>query len=214
MMNIIITEDLPQLALALRNKVELAPEFTVKHMAKNGKDLVTYLQKDHQVDVILMDINMPIMNGIDATRTVSERWPAIKIVMCTVFDDEYYLFDAIMAGASGYLLKEEPPAKIHKSIYEALEGGAPMSAEIARKSLNLIRKGTPKKEKNIAEEYNLTTREHEILVALSKGLSYEQIASNLYISYGTVRKHVENCYRKLRVHSKVEAINKLNTSND
>ena len=206
-MNIIIAEDLPQLAKALTQKVELAPEFTVKYVAKNGSELIAHLQKDNQVDVILMDINMPVMGGIEATQIITDRWPAIKVVMCTVFDDEYYLFNAIMAGANGYLLKEEPPAKIHKSIYEALEGGAPMSAEIATKSLKLIRYGMPKKETNIAEEYNLTKREFEILELLAKGLSYEQIASNLYISYGTVRKHVENCYRKLRVHSKMEAVN-------
>ena len=208
-MNIIIAEDLPQLAKALTQKVELAPEFTVKHVAKNGSELIAYLQKDHQVDVILMDINMPVMGGIEATQVITDRWPAIKVVMCTVFDDEYYLFNAIMAGANGYLLKEEPPAKIHKSIYEALEGGAPMSAEIATKSLKLIRYGMPKKETNIAKEYDLTKREFEILELLAKGLSYEQIASNLYISYGTVRKHVENCYRKLRVHSKIEAVNMM-----
>ena len=208
-MNIIIAEDLPQLAKALTEKVELALEFTVKHVAKNGSELIAYLEKDSKADVILMDINMPKMNGIEATEVITTRWPQIKIVMCTVFDDEYYLFNAIMAGASGDLLKEEPPAKIHKSIYEALEGGAPMSAEIAKKSLQLIRSGTPKKTPNIAEEYNLTKREFEILELLAQGLSYEQIAINLYISYGTVRKHVENCYRKLRVHSKIEAVNMM-----
>lgn len=210
-MNIVIAEDLPQLAQALKQKIELAVEFKVKHIAKNGLELISFLQKDHQVDVILMDINMPKMNGIEATKIISDRWPNISIVMCTVFDDEYYLFDAIMAGASGYLLKEEPPQKIHKSIYETMEGGVPMSAEIAKKSLNLIRTGKPKKEQNLALEYNLTEREIEILQLLSKGLSYEQIADNLYISYGTVRKHIENCYRKLRVHSKIEAINKIKT---
>jgi DNA-binding NarL/FixJ family response regulator len=208
-MNIVITEDLPQLAQALKQKIELAVEFNVKHIAQNGLELISYLQKDHHVDVILMDINMPKMNGIEATKIVSERWPMISIVMCTVFDDEHYLFEAIMAGANGYLLKDEPPQKIHKSIYETLEGGVPMSSEIARKSLGLIRNGKPKKEPNLALTHNLTAREIEILQSLSKGLSYEQIANNLYISYGTVRKHIENCYRKLRVHSKIEAINKL-----
>ena len=210
MINIAIAEDLPQLADALKQKVELAPEFTIQHIASNGKELIKQLQKNAHVDVILMDINMPEMNGIECTEVVSNRWPQIKIVMSTVFDDEAHLFDAIMAGASGYLMKDEPPAKIHKALYEALEGGAPMSSEIARKSLKLIRQGKPSASKKLSEEYSLSEREIEVLEHLSKGNSYEQIADNLYISYGTVRKHVENCYRKLRVHSKVEAINKIN----
>ena len=209
MIKIAIAEDLPQLAEALKEKVELAPEFKVKIVAQNGKALIEALKKYHNIDVILMDIHMPIMNGIEATEFVTNRWPGIKIIISTVFSDEHYLFDSIMVGATGYLMKDEPPSKIHKSIYEVLEGGAPMSKEIARKSLNLIRNRQPKKEKNIAEEYNLTMREIEILEHLSKGNSYEQIADNLYISYGTVRKHVENCYRKLRVHSRLEAINKI-----
>ena len=209
MIKIAIAEDLPQLAEALREKVELAPEFKVKLVAQNGEALIQALKRDHNIDVILMDINMPVMSGLEATGIVTNRWPHIKIIMSTVFSDEHNLFDSIMVGATGYLMKDEPPAKLHKSIYEALEGGAPMSKEMARKSLNLIRNRQPKKEKNIAEEYNLTTREIEILEHLSKGNSYEQIADNLYISYGTVRKHVENCYRKLRVHSKLEAINKI-----
>lgn len=214
MIKVAIAEDLPQLAEALQQKIKLAPEFTVKMMAKNGKELVAMLRKDHNIDVILMDINMPEMDGIVATELITQRWPGIHIIMSTVFSDQQNLFNAIMAGASGYLMKDEPPAMIHKAIYEALEGGAPMSKEIARQSLQLIKSGKPEKKKNIAEEYNLTKREIEILEHLSKGNSYEQIADNLYISYGTVRKHVENCYRKLRVHSKIEAVNKLRNAKD
>jgi DNA-binding NarL/FixJ family response regulator len=91
-----------------------------------------------------------------------------------------------------------------------MDGGAPMSVEIARKSLSLIKNHKPKELKNLEKEYQLTEREIEVLRHLSKGNSYEQVANNLYISYGTVRKHVENCYKKLRVHSKLEAVNKLN----
>ncbi len=209
MIKIAIAEDIPQLANALKEKVELAPEMKIKHMAANGNEIIECLEKDHNIDVLFMDINMPGLSGIDATERITQRWPHVKIVMSTVFSDEQNLFEAIMAGATGYLLKDEPPASIHKSIYEAIEGGAPMSKEIARKSLKLIRTSKPETQKNIAEEYNLTAREVEILEHLSKGNSYEKIADNLYISYGTVRKHVENCYRKLRVHNKLEAINKL-----
>ncbi len=212
MIKIGIVEDIPQLASALKEKVELAPEMKVKHMAANGNEIIDLLQKDHNIDVLLMDIYMPQLDGIAATERITKRWPHIKIVMSTVFSDEQYLFNAIMVGATGYLLKDEPPAMIHKAIYEAIEGGAPMSKEMARKSLKLIRNNKKEIEQNIAEEYNLTAREIEIIEHLSRGNSYEQIADNLFISCGTVRKHVENCYRKLRVHNKLEAINKLNKS--
>jgi DNA-binding NarL/FixJ family response regulator len=155
-----------------------------------------------------MDINMPEMNGIEATAFITNRWPNIKIIMSTVFDDEQNLFNAIMAGASGYLLKDEPPQKIHRSIYEALEGGAPMSPLIAKKALSMIKTGVPEESKKEIIDYGLTDREIEVLEHLSKGLSYEQIADNLFISYGTVRKHVENTYRKLKVNNRIEAIDK------
>ncbi|MEP1094051.1 MAG: response regulator transcription factor [Cyclobacteriaceae bacterium] len=209
MIRIAIAEDLPQLADALKEKVELATEFKVKYIAKNGKILIDYLQKDHNVDVILMDINMPELDGIETTKVINARWPQIHVVMSTIFGDQYNLFDSIMAGASGYLMKDEPPQKIHRAIYETMEGGIPMSSDIARKSLILIKQGKPQKESEAVSEYNLTKREVEVLEHLGKGHSYEKIADNLYISYGTVRKHVENCYRKLRVHNKLEAINKI-----
>ena len=139
MIKIAIAEDIPQLANALKEKVELAPEMKIKHMAANGNEIIECLEKDHNIDVLFMDINMPGLSGIDATERITQRWPHVKIVMSTVFSDEQNLFEAIMAGATGYLLKDEPPASIHKSIYEAIEGGAPMSKEIARKSLKLIR---------------------------------------------------------------------------
>lgn len=205
MITVAIAEDIPKLAEIMKQKLELAPEFKVQHIASNGKELIKGLFLNHNVDVVLMDINMPEMNGIEATEFITERWPGIKIIMSTVFDDEQNIFDAIMVGATGYLLKDEPPALIHKAIYEAIEGGAPMSPLIARKAMKLIRSGGPIK-KELELEAQLTEREGEILEHLSKGLSYDQIAGNLFISYGTVRKHVENVYRKLKVHSKIEAI--------
>ena len=208
MIRVAIVEDIPKLSEALKEKIELTPEMAVKSISCNGKEIISQLNKDHNIDIILMDINMPIMDGIEATGFISKRWPHIKIIMITVFSDDQNLFNAIMAGAIGYLLKDEPPVIIHKSIYEALEGGAPMSKEMALKSLKLIRGDKSTNNKSIAEEYGLTQREIEILEHISKGNTYEQVADNLFISYGTVRKHVENCYKKLRVHSKVEAINK------
>ena len=206
MINIGITEDISKIAETLKEKIELSSDFKVKLLASNGRDLLKKLQQNHNIDVIIMDINMPEMNGIETTEKVTKLYPNIKIIMSTVFDDEQNIFDAIMAGASGYLLKDESPAMVHRSIYEALEGGAPMSALIARKSLSLIRNGITSK--LAAADFELTKREEEILKHIAQGLTYDQVYDRLYISNGTVRKHVENIYKKMKVHNKIEAIQK------
>ena len=206
MINIGITEDISKIAETLKEKIELSSDFKVKLLASNGRDLLKKLQQNHNIDVIIMDINMPEMNGIETTEKVTKLYPNIKIIMSTVFDDEQNIFDAIMAGASGYLLKDESPAMVHRSIYEALEGGAPMSALIARKSLSLIRNGITSK--LAAADFELTKREEEILKHIAQGLTYDQVSDRLYISNGTVRKHVENIYKKMKVHNKIEAIQK------
>jgi len=208
MIRIAIAEDISRLAETLKNKIELLPDFEVKLIAANGKELIAELNKNHNVDVIFMDINMPVMNGIEATKAVCTRWPNIKVIVSSVYDDEDHIFDTILAGAMGYLLKDEKPEEIHRAIYQVLDGGVPMSPLIARKSLNLIRTGKPSEREKV--DYGLTARETEILEHLSNGLSYDQIASNLFISKGTVRKHIENTYRKLQVNNKVEAIKKVN----
>lgn len=206
MIKIAIAEDITRLADALKEKVEFGVEFKVTSISSNGKELIERLEKNHAVDIIIMDINMPVLNGIEATEIINSRWPNIKVIMSTVFDDDQNIFDAIMAGATGYMLKDEPPAKVHRSIYEALEGGAPMSPMIAKKALSLLRNGSPQQE--ISEDYELTKRELEVLEQVAKGLSYDQISDNLFISYSTARKHVENIYKKMKVHNKIEAIEK------
>lgn len=209
MIRVAIAEDISRLAETLKNKIELLPDFEVKFIAANGKELINELNKNHNVDVIFMDINMPVMNGIEATKGVCTRWPNIKVIVSSVYDDEDHIFDTILAGAMGYLLKDEKPEEIHRAIYQVLDGGVPMSPLVARKSLNMIRNGAPHEREKA--DYGLTARETEILEHLSNGLSYDQIASNLFISKGTVRKHIENTYRKLQVNNKVEAIKKVNS---
>jgi len=152
-----------------------------------------------------MDIQMPIMDGIEATRELKQKYPHIKVIVSTVFDEENYIMEAIMAGANGYLLKDERPEKLIEAIREGMDGGAPMSSSVARKALNLIRYGV-KDEEASEVNFNLTKRETEILEQLATGLNYNQIAENLFISPGTVRKHIENIYQKLHVHNKVEAV--------
>lgn len=194
-------------SFALKACIEkLAPhrEFKVVLSAFNGHELLENIQ-EHQIDLVLMDIQMPGMNGIEATELIKKRHPELKVLMLTTFDDDENIFRAIMAGANGYLLKEENTESLRQSIIETLSGGAAMSAGVALRVLNLLR--NPIKAQ-IAEnqDYGLTKREIELLNQLKNGLSYEQIATNLFISYGTVRKHIENIYRKLQVNNKISAV--------
>jgi DNA-binding NarL/FixJ family response regulator len=170
-------------------------------------ELIGKLEENHNIDIVLMDIQMPVMDGIKTTEIIKNKYPQIKVIMLTVLDDDDYIFKAIKAGANGYLLKEIDAGKLYKSIEEVLEGGAPMSPSIALKTLNLLRNPQSIKHKEIdTEEIKLSKRETEILEQLSKGLKYNDIADNLIISPATVRKHIENIYKKLQVHNKMEAV--------
>lgn len=153
-------------------------------------------------DVILMDVDMPLMNGIDATKLLKERYPQVNILILTVFEDRDKLFSALQAGASGYLLKKSKIIEIIEAIHEIYNGGSPMTPAIARKVLEFFNQ--PKAVQN--KENNLSERELDILKCLVNGDSYKMIASNCYISMGTVRSHINNIYKKLHVNSKSEAV--------
>lgn len=156
-------------------------------------------------DVILMDIGMPGLSGIDAVTLVRKTYPELKIVMQTVFDDDDKVFHSICAGAVGYILKNSNPQDVLDAIKQAYEGGAPMTPKIAVKVLKLIRgKEEPVNESKI----NLSAREKEILTLLTIGLSYKMIAEEVKISIDTVRFHIKNIYEKLHVHSMTEAVAK------
>jgi DNA-binding NarL/FixJ family response regulator len=210
MINVAIAEDNDFLATSIKDKLDLFNDvIKFKFRGNNGRNLLSKLEDESNIDLILMDIEMPLMNGIEATEMVKNRFPQIKIIMLTVFDDEENIFRAIRAGADGYLLKDETPKVILESIQEIMQGGAPMSPSIASKALKLLRNPLVLNEKT-SEDYALTKREIEVLEQLCKGLDYKSIAENLFISVGTVRKHIENIYSKLHVNNKVEAINLAN----
>ncbi|MDP3148374.1 MAG: response regulator transcription factor [Ignavibacteria bacterium] len=202
-------EDNNLLANSIREKLGLFPDdLEFKYRAVNGADLLKKLNIDSSVDTILMDIEMPEMDGIEATQQVTRLYPQIKIIMLTVFDDEDKIFRSIQAGAMGYLLKDERPDKICEGIKEVMEGGAPMSPAIAAKSLRLLRNPDKLIQEESSEEFYLTKRETEVLNKLSLGLDYLEISDALFISPFTVRKHIENIYRKLQVHNKMTAVKK------
>lgn len=212
--NLAFAEDNDFLAKSLTEKLKIfSNQFTLMFRARNGAEMIEYLNSNDGVQVILMDIEMPVMDGIKATEKISKKFPEIKIIMLTVFDDDDKIFNAIKAGANGYLLKDESVDKIVDGINIVLEGGAPMSATIASKTLRLLRNSDLQRTKSEEDDFNLSKREIEILENLKLGLDYQQTAEKLFISPFTVRKHIENIYRKLQVNNKMQAVQKATAHN-
>lgn len=212
-LKIAIVDDNSFLIHAVKEKLSFFDDVMIKHTSVNGSDLLTKLEESHNVDLILMDIEMPVLNGIETTQIVKQKYPQIKIIMLTAFDNDEHIFNAIKAGADGYLLKEIDPEALYKGIQETLNGGAAMNPSIALKTLKLLRNPIDIKNLRDQEEISLSKREIEVLEQLSKCLSYTAIADNLYLSPSTVRKHIENIYKKLQVHSKIEAVQKARNHN-
>jgi len=159
--------------------------------------------KTHGPDVILMDIDMPGMNGIEAVKKIRAFNKKTQIIMLTVFDDNEHVFQALYAGANGYLLKKNISDRLTDSIAEVLEGGAPMSPAIARMVISSM-----EKQQRVKDSYQLTNREREILQLLSKGNSFKMMAAMLHLSIDTVRTHTKHIYDKLHVNSQIEAVSK------
>ena len=213
--SIAIVEDNLALNSQLQEIMNDSGDVEVLFTAFNGRDAIEKIASAAQLpQVILMDIEMPVMNGVEATYIIT-RETEIKVLILTVFDDSEKIFEAIQAGAAGYLLKDSKPQRILQAIEDVLMGGAPMSPQIATKTLEILRdynKSTPSAEVQ-PEDYNLSERETELLELLVHGMSYKSIGEKMFISTGTVRKHVGNIYNKLHIHSKTEAANKAHFYN-
>ena len=159
----------------------------------------------HQLpDVVLSDIGLPGMNGIEGIRVLKERYPSLLMLMLTVYDDDERIFDAMCAGASGYLLKKTPPARLIESLREAVQGGAPMSPEVARRVIALFRDIRPPER----ADYSLTPHETRLLRLFVEGHNYKTAAAELGVSVNTVNFHVRSIYEKLQVHTRSEAVAK------
>lgn len=208
-----IVDDNSFLITAIKEKLSFFDDISIKHTSLNGSELLTKLEDNHNIDIILMDIEMPVLNGIETTQIVKQKFPQIKIIMLTAFDNDENIFNAIKAGADGYLLKEINPGDLHNGILETINGGAAMNPSIALKTLKLLRNPINISNPKDQEVISLSKREVEVLEQLSKGLSYTVIAGNLFLSPSTVRKHIENIYKKLQVHSKIEAVQKAKDHN-
>ena len=190
-----------------KQKLSLFDDVLLSFAVYSASEAISFLAQNSQTDLVLMDIEMPEMDGIEATRIIKSRFPQIKILMLTVFDNDEHIFNAILAGADGYLLKDTPFQELHQFVLNTIEGGAAMTPSIAMKTLKLLRNPIFQLSNTLEDETsNFSKREVEVLEQLAKGLSYTFIAENLFVAPATVRKHIENIYKKLQVHSKIEAI--------
>ncbi len=201
-LSVVVYEDNDLLRESIVSMISLIERFQIGGAFNNVLSAEAQL-KSIQPDIILMDIDMPGRSGIDAVTKIRSAGMDTPIMMLTVFDDNQHVFDAMCAGASGYLLKKHLSAKLYDSIDDLLTGGAPMSPSIARMVINSMHKKTTP-----ANPYRLTARETDVLTSLSKGNSYKLIASEFGISIDTVRSHIKNVYEKLQVHSQAEAVAK------
>jgi DNA-binding NarL/FixJ family response regulator len=195
-------EDNTQLRESLFNLIDASDGFVCVGSFANCDDVI---QKISSVkpEVILMDIELPGMNGIDAVGLIKEKFPDVKILMETIFEDDDKVFQSICNGAEGYILKNTPPEEILDAIKEIHEGGAPMTPAIALKVMRMFKQNLSS---NKDDSFNLSSREKEVLKCLVEGMSYKLIAANCFISIDTVHGHIKNIYKKLQVHSKSEAV--------
>ncbi|CAN5540957.1 response regulator transcription factor [soil metagenome] len=206
MINIALLEDNFQYRTAISIILQLNENLKLIHKLEDCKEMMP-LFKAQKPDVVLMDIDLPGINGIEGTFQIKKTWPDIKVLMLTVFEDGEKIFDAIKAGANGYLLKKDSPQKILDAIEEVYKGESPMNGMMAAKVLDYFHQSPQKK--TLLYESNLTEREKEILHLLIKGLSYKEIAASIFISVETLNSHIKNIYRKLNVHSRNELASRL-----
>jgi DNA-binding NarL/FixJ family response regulator len=197
-----LVEDAEEVRFSLKNNILQTADMTCAGDYADGETALAALSYE-QTDIVVMDIGLPGMNGIECMFRIKQQRSDLRFLMLTVFDNDEHVFEALKAGADGYLLKSDPVEKMLQAIRELHEGGSPMSRAVALKVLQSFRPPQTKHADKI-----LTPRETEILENLSKGLLYKEIAARLFISEGTVRQHVNHIYQKLHAQNRTEAINK------
>lgn len=205
MINVLIYEDNPQLREGLYMLLSGSNDFTVVGAFDTPANIVSH-DKELNPDIILMDIDMPDVNGIEGLSLIRESNEKVKVLMLTVFDDNRNVFEALKGGANGYILKKTPPSKLIEYLHDANSGGAPMSSSVASQVLSMFAAfHSPQPDE---EDYKLSERETEVLQLLVNGYSYKMISSEMFIAIDTVRSHIKKIYEKLHVNSKSEAVAK------
>ncbi len=203
MIRILIFEDNPDFIDSLSELITNSENMELAGVYNNCKNVIKNVEH-HQPDVVLMDIDMPVENGLQGLRNLRAAGNEVSVLMLTVFDDNERVFQAICNGASGYILKRTPPEKIIEAIREAHTGGAPMTPSVAKQVLKLFSQPFQKS----ADLQSLTPREHDVLSLLVRGYSYKMAAGEMSVSIETLRYHIKNIYTKLHVNSKSEAVAK------
>ncbi len=199
---ICLVEDLAEVREGMASLLTLDERFELLSTFSNAEKAADELPA-WESDIVIMDINLPGMNGIDCIKKVKALCPKSQFIMFTIYEDDEKVFEALAAGASGYLLKKTPFIKIAEGLLELHSGGSPMSTQIARKVIKRLQNNEAKEQIE-----SLSARENEILQQLAKGLMYKEIAVKLSISTDTVRQHIHHIYEKLHVQNRTEAINK------
>lgn len=203
MITVCIVEDIPEIRLSVKRMLDESEAFLCLGAFEDAVTAVKGLPALHP-DIVLMDINLPGMSGIECIKKVKDKCSDTQFMMFTIYEDSEQVFEALSAGASGYLLKKTPPGDLLRALEELHEGGAPMSAHIARKVVMAFRTPEPSKQAGL-----LSDREQEVLSLLAKGYLYKEIAAQLGISTGTVRQHIHKIYEKFHVQNRTEALNKF-----
>jgi len=198
-----LVEDNNEFRSAIAELINGTDSMKCERAFSSCEEAIACLQRDEVPEVVLMDIGLPGMNGVEGVKIVKAHSPSTDVIMLTIYDDDENVFRAICAGASGYLLKNAPADSILNAITEVLDGGAPMNGAIARRVLEMFAKTSVPK-----SEYGLTPREKEILQLLVDGFTMKQIAEKLFVSYHTIDTHQKNIYVKLHVHSRSGAVAK------
>lgn len=202
MITVFIVEDNPDIQLLLQTVVSRHTDYTCLGVAATGADALKKIP-ELLPDVVLMDIGLPDLSGIDCVRKLKTQCPNVEFIMCTVYDEDEKVFQSLEAGANSYILKKSNPDLLLTAIREVYEGGSPMSSDIARKIVARMQRSGQSR-----IDYGITPREVDVLTMLAKGLTYTETADQLFISVKTLKKHIYNIYEKLHVDNKVEALNK------
>ena len=211
--SVVIVEDNAGLCAQLTSLLEQAPDLECLYTVDSAEQAIERIPQ-RPPDVVLMDIRLPGMSGIDCVAELKKSLPNLEIVMLTIYQDEESIFRALKAGASGYLIKSSDPESLYAAIRDVHSGGVPFSSLIARKVVQFFQEGEggggpTGKKKSVADEANLTSREREVLELMASGYRYREIAAKLFVSLETVRTHVKHICAKMHVRSRVEVLVKL-----
>lgn len=201
MVRVLIVDDQAVVRQGLKVMLEQDENMKVTHEAQNGQEAIDILEDNHLVDVILMDVRMPVMNGMEATREIKSRWPEIKIIILTTFNDEQYAMETLKDGASGFLLKTADSKQLIRAVYSALNDGMPIHEDVTAKVIPSLMK---REEKSEEIPSDLTERELAITKLVGEGKTNKEIAEELYLSIGTVKNHITTILQKLELRDRTQ----------